>query len=319
MPDSAERSDAPAQGEGAFLDWVHLRQAARRAAGRDRHVLTPAGDDLAVLNPPAGQLLIGMDPVLDGVHIDLAPHGPHSPHAMGRKCMNRNLSDVAAMAATPVAAVLSIVLSRDQDLGVAKGIYEGAEAAGDRFDCPLVGGDFSTWSGRTLATIAILAMCDRPLRRGPAAAGQGLWITGPLGGSILGRHLSFTPRIREAQQLLDAKPSAILDLSDGLSRDLPRLLGGKRGAVLEASAIPIHDDARKLAVSSGREPLWHALHDGEDYELLFAADSCTLPGCTRIGTVTAEPGVWLRIGDAVEPLPPLGWEHGAGKGVADAQ
>lgn len=307
MPHNARQSDTPTDGEGAFLDWVRLRQARRMADGRDQHVLTPAGDDLAVLAPTAGQLLIGMDPVLDGVHVDLAAHGPG---AMGRKCMNRNLSDVAAMAGTPVAAVLSIVLGQNQALDIAKGIYEGAEEAGDVFNCPVVGGDFSTWPGRTLATIAILATAEAPVHRTKPRVGQSLWVTGLLGGSILGRHLRFMPRIREAHQLcLSDKPCAMLDLSDGLSRDLPRLLGNDVGAIVEASAIPIHDDARKLAETTGRQPLWHALHDGEDYELLFATDECRLAGCTRIGTVTAEPGVFLRTGSLSEPLQALGWEH----------
>src|SRR5690606_23216955 len=99
----------------------------------------------------------------------------------------------------------------------------------------------------------------------------------------------------------------------GLSRDLPRLLSGAGGAILDAALIPIHDDARKLAETSGKPPLWHALHDGEDYELLFAADSCDLAGRTRIGTVTAEPGILLREGDRVEPLEALGWEHKLGE------
>lgn len=298
-------------GEAVFLDWVRRRQAHRRQVGLYPRLLTPAGDDLAVLAPTAGQILLGMDPVLDGVHVELSAHGPT---AMGRKALNRNLSDVAAMAGTPVAAVLSIILSRDLTLETAKGIYEGAEQAGDAFDCPVAGGDFASWAGKTVATVAILATADPPVLRGHPRPGDGLWVTGPLGGSILGRHLTAAPRLKEARMIQDnCKPSAMLDLSDGLSRDLPRLVGDTAGATLDASAIPVHEDARQLAGNSRKEPLWHALHDGEDYELLFAAESCELPGCVRVGSIDREPGVWLRRGERVEPLEALGWEHQVGK------
>ena len=267
---------SPPAGESAFLDWVRRRQAGRPSPG----VVSAAGDDLAVLDWPGGLVLLGVDPVLDGVHLDLAQCGPA---AAGRKAMNRNLSDVAAMAGTPVAATLSLVVPHALGGGDVRAIYAGAEAAGDAFACPIVGGDFASWDGRLVVTVGILARCLTPVARGTARAGQRLYVTGPLGGSILGRHLTFTPRIDLGHTLAaSCRPSAMMDLSDGLTRDLPRLLGHAGvGATLDAAAIPVHDDARRLAAKSGRDPLWHALNDGEDYELLFAADAMRSPRLRR--------------------------------------
>ena len=295
------------EGEGAFLAWVRERQAP--LASGDGPVRRAAGDDLAVLDWPGGLVLLGADPVLDGVHLDVAQHGWT---AAGRKAMNRNLSDVAAMAATPVAATLSLIVPQGATLADAKTIYEGAEAAGKAAGCPIVGGDFATWPGRLAVVVGILARAAAPVPRGGARPGQGLFVTGPLGGSILGRHLSFAPRLTMAAQIVEAaRPSAMLDLSDGLSRDLPRLLGDAVGATLDTASVPIHDDARRLSLQTGRDPLWHALHDGEDYELLFATDATGAPpGCVRIGTVDATSGVRIRMpGGAIEPLEAMGWEH----------
>ena len=304
-PLSPTSRDASAAGEGAFLDWVRRRQAAVKAT----HVLAAAGDDLAVLAWPGGLVLLGVDPVLDGVHLDLAACGPA---AAGRKAMNRNMSDVAAMAGVPVAATLSLVVPREMSLDDVKQIYEGAEAAGAACDCPIVGGDFASWDGRLVVTVGILGRCDQPVGRGGVRPGQRLFATGPLGGSILGRHLTFSPRLDTARQIAArCRPSAMMDLSDGLSRDLPRLVGAF-GATLDEAAVPIHDDARRLAAADGRDPLWHALHDGEDYELVFAADSCDLAECVEIGLVDAEPGVRLRRGDVASPLDSQGWEHALG-------
>ena len=295
--------NATSRGESAFLAWVAARQASRP---RPACVVESAGNDLAVLDWPGGLVLVGVDPVLDGVHLDVSRDG-HA--AAGRKAMARNLSDVAAMAGRPVAATLSLVVPKSIAWNDLCSLYVAAEAAGEAHGCPIVGGDFASWDGRLVVTVGILAQAERVVGRGGVAAGQGLYVTGPLGGSILGRHLTFEPRIELARRIADeCRPSAMMDVSDGLSRDLPRLLGGF-GATLDADLIPVHDDAVRLSATSDREPLWHALHDGEDYELLFAADSCDVAGCVWVGAVEAKPGARLRDGATVEPLAVLGWEH----------
>ena len=131
----------------------------------------------------------------------------------------------------------------------------------------------------------------------------GVYVTGPLGGSILGRHLSFTPRVREARELAQRQPiTAMIDLSDGLSRDLAHLCRESNvGADLYAAAIPIHADVAKLA--DEKPPIDHALNDGEDYELCFT--SGPRDDAIRIGTVTATPGI--RIDG--QPLASHAFEH----------
>jgi thiamine-monophosphate kinase len=276
-------------GEASFLDWVRAR-------------CPRAGDDLAVLEPRAGRLLVGLDPVLDGVHLRVAEHGPT---AAGRKAVNRNLSDLAAMGGKPSAVLLGLVVPKGESLDRAKAAFLGAEQAARDAGCEVVGGDFATWNGPWCITAVILGHSDRPVPRTGVTPGQTLFVTGPLGGSILGRHLAFTPRL-EAGLAVVGRVSAMMDLSDGLSRDLPRLLDGIGATLLD---IPVHDDAHRLAQRTGRHPLWHALHDGEDYELLFAAD--TKPAavaCHPIGRVGGA-GIVVEHDGGRFDLEPEGWEH----------
>ena len=273
-------------GEAEFLSYVAQR-------------CPRAGDDLAILESPRGRLLAGIDPVLDGVHLNIAEHG-HA--AAGRKAVNRNLSDVAAMGGTPTAVLLSLVIPKRDALADALACFDAARAAAEAAGCELVGGDFATWDGPLVVTAAVLGEADRPVPRTGATPGQRLFVTGPLGGSILGRHLTFAPRLAEGRALAN-QVSAMMDLSDGLARDLPRLLDGL-GADL--SNVPVHPDAVRLAADTGRPPLWHALNDGEDYELLFAADTNSFGAeCFEIGVVSATSGVTIN-GKAIEAG---GWEH----------
>jgi thiamine-monophosphate kinase len=144
-------------------------------------------------------------------------------------------------------------------------------------------------------------------------------VTGPLGGSILGKHLDFTPRVREALRLHEIVPlHAMIDVSDGLAADVGHLCAESGvGAVLRAAAIPIADAARTL--KDGRPPLEHALGDGEDFELVFAVapadardllDTQPVPGVTlvEIGECVAE-GLWLEQDGQRRPLPPTGYVH----------
>lgn len=312
MPDPQPRKQnvdpAPqGVGESAFLSWVKQRQARSLELSPHQGILLGAGDDLAVLKWPGKLLLLGADPVLDGVHVEVSQHGTA---AAGRKAMNRNLSDVAAMGGEPVAAILSLVVPKTMDLTQVQEVYLGAEQAGATAACPIVGGDFSSWEGRLVATLGILARAQRPVLRGRAKAGQTVFVTGAMGGSILGRHLTFAPRLELGQTIAsEYGASAMIDISDGLAIDLARLLGDAVGATIEEGALPVHDDALRLSRRTGRTPLWHALNDGEDYELLFTADAGSLPGCFAIGHVEAEPGLRMARGGTVEKLAAEGWEH----------
>lgn len=297
----------PLAGESSFLTWVRNRQSAQLKLTPHSHVRRSAGDDLAVLDWPGGLVLLGADPVVDGVHLEIARHGPA---AAGRKAVNRNLSDVAAMAGEPLAATLSLVVPRSMSMAGVQAIYLAAEEAGALAKCPIVGGDFASWDGRLVITVGILARADTPVLRAAATPGQTLFVTGALGGSILGRHLTFSPRLELGRRIgREFGATAMIDISDGLSRDLPRLLGDSLGATIDAAAVPIHEDAVRLSRNSGRDPLWHALHDGEDYELLFTASATSLPGCIAIGRVESKPGARVMRGGTSEPLGPEGWEH----------
>jgi thiamine-monophosphate kinase len=301
-PDSRSESD--------FLDWLALQQQ------RSDFVRLAAGDDLAVLNWLADDLLlVGVDQVLDGVHFDSKVH---TPRQIGRKAMNRNLSDCAAMACLPAAALVSAALPRGVGIDYAKELYHGVREAAAAFQCEVVGGDTASWDGNLAVTVSILGRTAgvAPITRVGAKPGDGIYVTGALGGSILGRHLDFVPRVHEARALaMTGAVTAMIDLSDGLSRDLPRICRASGcGATIDASRIPIHPDAHRLSASDRTSAFDHALHDGEDHELLFTASRDPGPvsglAVLPIGTITSQTDTVLisRDGDT-KLMEPRGWEH----------
>jgi thiamine-monophosphate kinase len=294
-------------GEFDFIRWI-MSQALGSAGSR---VIVPPGDDLAVMNWDADDLLIvGVDQVLDGVHFDSAIH---SPRDIGRKVMNRNLSDCAAMACLPTAAVATAALPKGVSLDYVKEIYNGMTDAGRAFDCPIIGGDTASWPGKLVLTLTILGRSAgiTPVTRSGAKPGDNIYVTGPLGGSILGRHMTFTPRVALAHEIAKIGVNAMIDLSDGLSRDLRHICEQSGvGAIVQLDRLPIHDDARALSKKDGKPPHDHALNDGEDYELLFASSADHVHHATAIGTMTSEAGLWLQHPDGRrEELEPRGFEH----------
>jgi thiamine-monophosphate kinase len=299
-------------GEFDLIDWIRTQQRASAL------VELPASDDLAILRWPSNDLLIvGVDQVLDGVHFDSRTH---SPNDIGRKAMNRNLSDCAAMACLPAAAVVTFALPADASLDFAKSLYTGIQSAGDQFGCAIVGGDTASWAGKLAITVSILGRSAgiTPVRRSGGRAGDLLYVSGSLGGSVLGRHLTFSPRIDLARKIAAAEGlHAMIDLSDGLSRDLRHICRESGvGALIDGSAIPIHADADALAKQTGKPPLDHALDDGEDYELLAAIEPASEGeavaislGLTRLGQLTKADQVLIdRDGNRL-PLDPRGWQH----------
>jgi len=277
------------------------------------------GDDMAVVRRGGQDLLVATDQVLDGVHFVLAEHGAR---AAGRKAMARNLSDVAAMAAEPLAAVATVALPRDFVDTDAKELYAGLRELGDEFACLLVGGDIATWDGALAVSLTILATPGPrgPVLRGGAQTGDAVCVTGSLGAGWHGqRHLTFTPRVREALALAArCELHAMIDISDGLATDLGHVceMSGV-GAEVEAAAVPVHPDAARLRP----DPPAAALGDGEDYELLFTLPNAEADALlaeqplgvpvTRIGTIVAGGARTLVLpdGERVE-LTPAGWEHG---------
>jgi thiamine-monophosphate kinase len=299
-------------GEFDFIEWLRSQQPA------SAFVPVPAGDDLAILRWDGRDLLlVGADQVLDGVHFDASVH---SPRQIGRKVMNRNLSDCAAMACLPAAALATVALPRGVGVDYARELYLGLREAADPFDCAIVGGDTGSWDGKLAFSVTILGRSAgvTPVRRCGAKPGDGIYVTGPLGGSIRGRHMTFEPRVNLARELVQAGGiTAMIDLSDGLSRDLRHICRESGvGAVIDARAVPIHDDALNLPAEDGLEnagphhrAMDHALNDGEDYELLFTGKPAALqPGIVRVGLIVEEQGLWLDD-NGRRPLEARGWEH----------
>lgn len=279
---------------------------------------------------PSGDLLISTDMLMDGAHFHL---GETSAEAVGYKAMAVNLSDIAAMAGIPLAALVAVALPRSNAVAVAQGLWEGMTPLIERFGVDLIGGDTNAWDGPLVICVTILGACsDRgPVRRSGARPGDSILVTGPLGGSLLSRHLQPQPRVAEALALHREAPiHAMIDISDGLAADLGHILeeSGALGALLDAEAIPIHPDAMKMAAHDGRPALAHALYDGEDFELCLVLDPTDAerllahppPGLTlyRIGAVEAGPGLRLRSGGGeLVPIPPRGYDHLGDGGIED--
>jgi thiamine-monophosphate kinase len=300
--------------EFAFINWLR---------GRTRphpRVLVGPGDDTAVLDGSDGPapVLVTTDMLLEGSCFLLAEAGPRR---VGRKAMAVNLSDIAAMAGEPTAAVVAVGLPRRSGRALAEELYLGMRQVADQFQTPIVGGDTNSWDGPLVIAVTLLgrAVGRGPVCRSGATPGDWLMVTGPLGGSILGKHLDFTPRVAEAVRLNQAAPlHAMIDVSDGLAADVNHLCEESHcGAVLRAESIPIAEDARR--VQDGRPPLEHALGDGEDFELAFAVDPATglrlvqeqpVPGITlyHIGAFV-EKGLWLEENGQRRPLEPKGYVH----------
>jgi thiamine-monophosphate kinase len=284
------------------------------------------GDDAAVLDMAnVAECVVTVDMLTDHVDFDLAKV---DPRRAGRKALAANLSDLAAMAARPLAGVVALALPRQGGMELAVALYEGMLPLAERYDLAIAGGDTNTCDGPLAVSITLLgAVTGRgPLRRAGARPGDRILITGSFGGSILGRHLDFEPRVREALLLHERYDlHAGIDVSDGLSLDLSRVLEESGcGAVIVTDNVPLADDARRLAeqLGDGSTPLDHALGDGEDFELLLAVppheaqrmlaeqplrENCVL---TDIGEFIAEPGLWQIDPSGVRrPLTPHGWEH----------
>ena len=282
------------------------------------------GDDAAVLHSAQGSdTLVTVDLLSDGVDFRLSEV---DPRRIGRKALAVNLSDIAAMAGRPTAAVIALCLPRAGGLRLAKELYEGLLPLADRYGVAIAGGDTNSWDGPLAIGITLLGQVTSrgALRRGGAKVGDWIIVTGEFGGSILGRHFDFEPRVDEALILNERYTlHAGIDVSDGLSLDLSRLAAESRlGARIDLAAVPIAPAAHELARQRGDgvSALDHALGDGEDFELVLAvppedaarmlADQPLGVPLTCIGEVVADPGLWQRDDSGhVMALSPRGWEH----------
>ena len=289
-------------------------------------VVTGAGDDCAVLDfgLPEKLFLFKTDAVVEGIHFT----GETPPEKIGRKALARCLSDLAAMAGTPAAALVTIGLPKNFDTELVVKIYNGLNALAKKYGVAVVGGETTTNPGGIFISIAVLGTVGRgkQILRSGAKTGDAIFVTGELGGSLMGRHLDFEPRIAEAQWLAENFPiHAMADLSDGLAGDLRHILSaGKVGAGLLKAAIPVSRAAKLQArnSSSARPALVAALADGEDFELLFtvaSGDAVKLLDAWKkkfpklklscIGKITAGEGITLRDERGSQKLNAHGYTH----------
>lgn len=312
-----------------------LIQQIRRLAGRSRSggraVATGIGDDCAVLRAPRGhELLVTTDFSIENVHFH---RDWHAPEMIGRRCLTRGLSDIAAMGGEPMAVFLSLAVAGDVPQKWVDGFLKGLLGLANEFKVPLAGGDTAQSPGGIQADIVVIGSVPRgkAILRSGAKAGDLIYVTGELGGAAA--ELAELERAESKRTSRDAfkgpQPrlavgkrlrvrdmvSAMIDVSDGLSTDLEHICQESHvGAEIEAAAIP-----RALVGSGKRVGFEFALHGGDDYELLFTSAGkvpAEIAGVrvTCIGRIVRSGGMRLIDGDGkARRLKAEGWEHFRGE------
>lgn len=304
--------------EHELITWLTART--HRVAG----VRLGIGDDAAILTPSPGcEIVVTTDMLMDRVDF---LWDTHDPQLIGRKCLAVNLSDLAAMAARPVAAFVSLAIPRSCQLPQVQQLLQGTLDLAAQFNVEIAGGDTNTHDGPLVVNVTAIgeAPIGRAWTRTGAKPGDRILVSGALGGSISEHQFTFTPRVKEALAWREvATVNAAMDISDGFSLDLSRLLrASAAGAIICEDRLPISDAAHSLYTSgSGKTPLQHALGDGEDFELILCAapqaaeqllDFAKRNGQTLIdvGEVTEGDALRMRTsGGQIEPLPIAGFQH----------
>ena len=280
-----------------------IRAIARWSAAPVGHgLIAGIGDDCAILRPRPGEdLLLTTDLLIENVHF---PRASHTPAQAGWKAMARSLSDIAAMGGEPRFALLSLALAPWTGARELRAFFRGASRLARRHGVRIIGGDLTRAAALACDTVVIgAAPRGSALRRDGARPGDGIYVSGPLGRAAAAQwRVRAEPRIALGMELRRRfRATACMDLSDGLSLDLHRMmLASGACAEIQSAAIPLARGAT----------LEQALHGGEDYELL-----CTLPpthrrradsGLTLIGYVTAGRAGRVRLDG--RPLAARGWD-----------
>ena len=316
----------------------------RTGAGLEPAVVIGPGDDAAVVQPPRGaRLLLTTDLLAEGVHF--RRRWAH-PADLGWKLAAVNASDIAAMGGRPLWALLALAVPPGLDGSFAAGLAQGLRAASRSFGFTLVGGDTCASAAGVFLSLTLAGVAGpRLLTRDGAQLGDQIFVTGHLGASALGlaalerhgsiplpiplrrcarRHLHPEPRLAFGAALAGTGLAhAVLDVSDGISRDLGRLCAASRvGAEVQADRLPVLPSTSRAARLLDRDPIAAALHGGEEYELLFTArpqDERRVGALgKRLGLRVTAIGRILPRRDGVSvvgtdgrraPLAPSGWEH----------
>jgi thiamine-monophosphate kinase len=265
------------------------------------------GDDMAQIKLSKGNsVLITTDMLLDGTHFDTKKA---TLEQIGYKSMAASLSDCAAMATIPLAAVVSVGLPRNFGAQRLKKLHKGILIAAKKYNCPLVGGDMTSWNKPLAISVSMLSVPGKtkPVKRSTAKAGDFVCVTGTLGGSLAGKHLTFEPRIKEALAVAAAGVNSMMDISDGLSTDLNHI-------------CRLSKKAEKIPISKNAKNFNSALNDGEDFELLFTMPQKKFEHLkkhwrfkvklTSVGKITGGTSVEIKMPDSkIVKLLPGGYDH----------
>lgn len=307
--------------ECEFHDWL-TRRLRQRPGER---VLVGAGpDDCAHLDVSGlANLAVSTDTIVESTHF--LPDD--DALAVGWKAVAASVSDLAASGCRPLWGLVALTLRRGMGDRWAMRLMEGIIACAQRYNLAIVGGDTTSVYGPTSVNITVIGtpFGEKAISRSGAQVNDVLVVTGFLGGSLAGRHMRPEPRFAEIRKILEIVPvHACMDISDGLTLDLHRLLSASNvGAEIDEAEIPISPVAKKMAETSGKTPLEHALGDGEDFELLFSvsaedwkklyyewATSGIKTRLSKIGRVVAEQGMRLVAPDgSLHTAAPAGYEH----------
>ncbi len=322
-----------------------VRAIKKVLSGEAPGVVVPIGDDAAVVDPGKHHAVLTVDTMVEDVHFDPAAAQAHD---IGHKAVTINVSDIAAMGASPAYGVVSLGLAPDARPPWVMELFGGMREAADEYGVSLVGGD-TVRADRTVITVAVLGRVaeGRAVRRAGARPGDRLVVTGALGAAAGGLRLVRAPsdqlrasigtdweralmgalvrpvaRVGEGGTLAQAGATAMIDISDGLALDLSRLCeAGGVGARVRLEDVPLAEGLGDLTAILEEDPLDLALHGGEDYELLAAlptaaveearsamADRFRTP-LTVIGEVTESGLVAVEADGTERPLEPRGWDH----------
>ena len=306
--------------EKEFVDWLERNRRTEADL-----VSLGLGDDAAVIDWPASGLVVSTDTISDGTHFQVEHH---DLEWIGHKAISVSLSDLAAMGAQPVFALVNFTCPAHFELDQLKRLFDGMWQTAHEFGVAIVGGDTNRWDGRLVIGSTVFggktasAVSDF-WKMENGKPGDQVFVSGQLGGSILGKHIEFKPQVALARALANTYHiDAATDITDSLALDLFSLARKSNcGFRIEADAIPVANAARQLEKTSGQNAIEHALYDGEDFELILCVsntiandiltDQRLSQQLTRIGELTEQREFLIRWApdENWKTLPIKGFEH----------